>query len=69
MNNINFNAMKKFKAIPKNIQQQILNNIYCSKCGITTIVEYTFTCIEECVVIKGKCKKCNREITRLIGDT
>jgi len=36
-----FKAAKKWAKIPKNRQELILRNVFCSSCGVTIIVKYT----------------------------
>ncbi|MCB8817390.1 hypothetical protein [Desulfosporosinus shakirovi] len=36
-----FQAVKKWAKIPPNIQQLLINNVFCSTCGVATIVDYT----------------------------
>lgn len=36
-----FQAAQKWSKLPRNTQQLLLNNVFCSACGVTTIVEYT----------------------------
>jgi len=68
MNTISFNAMKKWKKIPANIQQRIINNVFCSNCKLTTIINYIIEDSDNGVLLKGECKKCGKEVARLIED-
>lgn len=68
MSTIDFNAMKKWNKLPKNIQRLILDNVFCSKCGATTIVDYTMEDNKYGVLIKGKCKKCGKDVARVVED-
>lgn len=68
MSIIDFNAMKKWNKLPKITQKLILENVFCSKCGVTTIVGYTMEDDEYGVLIKGKCKKCGKNVARLLED-
>ena len=61
-------AARKWNKIPKNIQERLVNNVFCSDCGVTTIVEYSMYNDKLGVLLKGKCKKCGREVARLIED-
>lgn len=63
-----FKAAQKWTKIPKNIKQLIINNVFCSKCGVTTIVEYTINDEKFGVLLKGKCKKCGNDVRRLVED-
>lgn len=63
-----FKAAQKWAKIPKNIQQLIINNVFCSTCGVTTIVEYTFSDDKFGILVIGKCKKCGNDVRRLVED-
>ena len=39
MSVIDFKAVQKWNKLPKNVQELLLNNVFCSTCGVTTIVE------------------------------
>ena len=68
MNTISFNAMKKWNKIPPDIQQRIINNVFCSKCKDTTIINYTIEDTDLGALLKGECKKCSKKVTRLVED-
>lgn len=61
-------AIEKWSKIPKHIQKKLLENVFCSTCGITTIIDYSMNNDKAGILFKGKCKKCNKEIARLIED-
>ena len=61
-------AARKWCKIPKRLQEQLLRNVFCSSCGVTTIVEYSLHDDKFGVVLKGKCKKCRSDVARLIED-
>jgi ribosomal protein S27AE len=60
------NAMKKWNQIPKHEKELLLNNVFCSKCGNTTIQDYDMYNDKFGILLKGKCKKCSGEVARLI---
>lgn len=64
----NIEAMRKWKKIPKDIRQQLINNVFCSKCLATTIVDYTLHEEEEGISLQGKCKTCGQDVARLVED-
>lgn len=68
MSVIDLNAARKWGKIPKDIQQRILENAYCSKCSVTTITDYSLYDDEQGVLLKGTCKKCGGEVTRVVED-
>ena len=51
-----------------NIQKMIIDNVFCSKCGTTTIVNYSIYDDRFGILLKGKCKKCGKSVARLIED-
>ena len=68
MSVIDFKATQKWLKISKNIQKQLIDNVFCSDCGVTTIVEYTLNNDKFGVLLEGKCKKCGRDVARLVED-
>jgi len=68
MSVIDFKAVKKWSKVPKDVQELIIKNVFCSKCGITTIVEYTINNDKFGVLLKGKCKNCGSSVARLVED-
>ena len=65
---IDFKAAQKWAKIPKNIQQELIQNVYCSNCMVTTITDYTLRDDKFGVVLQGKCKKCGADVARLVED-
>jgi len=63
---IDFKAAQKWSKVPKNIQEQILKNVFCSKCGVSTIVEYSIQDDKLGILLKGKCNKCGNDIGRFV---
>jgi hypothetical protein len=60
------NAARKWANIPPDVQQKLINNVFCSKCVVTTLVDYTIHDDKYGILLKGKCKKCGKEVARLI---
>jgi len=63
-----FKAIQKWAKLPKNIQELIVKNVFCSNCGMTTIVKYTLHNDKFGIVLKGKCKKCGHNVARVVED-
>lgn len=61
-------AIEKWSKIPISIQEKLLDNAFCSICGVTRIVDYSMYDDKVGILIKGKCKKCDEEVVRLIED-
>ena len=61
-------AANKWANIQPDIQQKIINNVFCSRCGVTTIVDYSITADKYGILLKGKCKTCGKDVARLIED-
>ncbi|MHB8061236.1 MAG: hypothetical protein ACYDG2_01170 [Ruminiclostridium sp.] len=68
MSVIDLKAIRKWRKVPKNIQELLVNNVFCSACGVTTIVEYSINNDKFGVLLKGKCKKCGKDVARLVED-
>ncbi|MFC4025237.1 hypothetical protein ACFOUV_15685 [Oceanobacillus longus] len=68
MSVIDFQAARKWSKVPKDAQELLLNNVFCSHCFETTIVDYTLHNNEYGVLLKGKCKKCGGDVARLVED-
>lgn len=65
---IDFKAAQKWAKIPKDIQQQLISNVFCSNCTVTTITDYTLHDDKFGVVLQGKCQKCGEDVARLVED-
>lgn len=61
-------AVRKWKKKPPHIQQLLINNVFCGKCGVTTIVDYVLQNDRFGTVLKGKCKKCGQDVARVVED-
>ncbi len=61
-------ALKKWSKIPLDMQQLLIANAYCSKCGVTTIVDYGIQNDRFGVVLNGYCQKCGDRVARMIED-
>lgn len=65
---IDIKVIQKWNKIPKHIQKKLLDNVFCSTCGTTTIVDYSMYDDKAGILLIGKCKKCNKAVSRLIED-
>ena len=61
-------AVRKWSKIPKYTQERLLSNVYCSGCGVTTIIDFSMHDDKFGIALKGKCKKCGKDVARLIED-
>ena len=68
MSVIDLKATQKWAKVPKNVQQLLINNVFCSTCKVTTITEYTLQDDQFGVLLKGKCKTCGKKVARLVED-
>ena len=59
-------GLKKWAKIPVDMQQRLLNNVFCSKCGVTTIVDYGIQDDQSGLVLQGHCKKCGESVARFV---
>ncbi len=63
-----FNAEKKWRSLPKEFQKRILSNVFCFKCGETTIVDYSVKDDNLGIILEGKCQQCDSNVARFIED-
>lgn len=61
-----FKAAQKWVKVTKQIKQAILGNVFCSSCGVTTIVEFTMHDNKFGIILEGKCGKCGRDVARVV---
>ena len=61
-------AAKKWADISTDTHQLIIDNVFCSNCGVTTIVDYALQNDRLGIVLKGKCKKCGKDVARFVED-
>jgi len=62
------NAMKRWMQVPEEFRSKILDNVFCSKCTVTAIVDYSFSARKDGVLITGKCRKCGKDVARFVED-
>lgn len=65
---IDLKAAQKWNSIPKDIQKLFLDNVFCSACGLTSIVEYSMHDEKFGILLKGQCKKCGKAVARVIEE-
>jgi len=61
-------ALRRWTAVLEEFRIKVLNNVFCSKCYTTTVVDYSFTAEKGGVLIKGKCCKCGKDVARFVED-
>lgn len=61
-------ALKKWAELPSDIQQLLISNVYCSKCGMTKIIDYGIHDDRFGLVLKGFCQKCGGRVARMVED-
>lgn len=61
-------ALKKWGQVPDYAKDLILSNVYCSKCGNTTVVDYSMHSDSLGIVINGKCVTCGSKVVRVVED-
>lgn len=61
-------VMREWLNLSEEIKEKLINNVYCSVCGVTTIVDYTIDVHEEWndILLKGKCKRCGKDVARSV---
>jgi transcription elongation factor Elf1 len=63
-----FNAEKKWRSLPKDLQKKLISNVFCRSCGETTIVDYSVLDEKFGIVLKGCCKECGGQVARYVED-
>ena len=43
-----------------------VTNVFCAKCGVTTIVSYIIEKLQSDIVLQGNCVKCNNKVARVV---
>lgn len=61
-------ALKKWSKMPEDWKETLLNNIFCSNCKLTSIVDYAVVNDAHGIVLQGKCAKCGRSVARSVED-
>jgi len=59
-------AAKLWAAMPRDIRKLLLTNVYCSKCGMTTITNFSGVVKSGDLLLAGKCAECHGDVARLI---
>jgi hypothetical protein len=59
-------AARRWNAIQADSRKKLESNVYCGKCGVTTIVDYEVDSVNHQIILKGHCKKCNGPVARVI---
>lgn len=59
-------ALQKWSKIPKDIQEKLIDNVFCTNCHVTTIVDYSLHDDQLGIVLRGKCKKCGKAVARVV---
>lgn len=63
---IEIQAAYKWRNVEKHVQKMIIENTYCSKCGVTTIDDYSIQTHDLGVLLTGVCKKCQKPVARVV---
>ena len=61
-------AIKKWREIPEDWKKILLNNVFCSNCKLTSIVDYAVVNDTHGIVLQGKCAKCGNSVARYVED-
>ncbi len=61
-------ALKKWSKMPEDWKETLLNNVFCSNCKLTSIVDYAVVNDAHGIVLQGKCAKCGRSVARYVED-
>ena len=59
-------ALREWKKIPEHIRKLVLANAFCHNCSMTEFAPgHTLRMRHGCVLVEGRCAKCDAEIARL----
>ena len=61
-------AEEKWNKLPADFKERVINNIYCMKCAISKIKDYTIHQESGRIVLRGKCVECNNKVARIIEE-
>ncbi len=61
-------ALRKWSKLDRAIQNRLLANVFCTDCFATTAIDYEVVSSGEGILIKGKCKKCGQDVTRVVEE-
>ncbi len=61
-------AWRKWSKLDKATQNRLLSNVFCTGCTVTTAVDYEVVSCKAGILIKGKCKKCGRDVARVVEE-
>ncbi|WP_254901685.1 hypothetical protein [Thalassobacillus devorans] len=64
---VKMKANKKWVALPKDIRNKLIQNVFCPHCLDTvTIVEFVIVDDPAGILLEGKCKNCRNEVARVV---
>jgi hypothetical protein len=62
-----FEANKKWLALPADIRQMFIRNVFCGKClDAVQIEKYIIKNHRDTIVLEGRCKSCGHKVARVI---
>jgi len=64
----NNEAQKTWLAIPADIREKLLGNVFCGQCGEVTIRDFEMYLEGNCLILKGFCSECGHSVARVIED-
>ena len=59
-------AKRKWLSVPLETRKRFEENVFCSTCGVTTIIDYEVDSVNYNIVLKGSCKTCKKPVARVI---
>jgi hypothetical protein len=59
-------AAKLWAVIPSDSRKKLLCNVYCRRCGMTTITNFSGAVMSGDLLLVGKCAECHGDVARLI---
>ncbi|WP_347562658.1 nucleoside triphosphate pyrophosphohydrolase [Clostridium sp. HBUAS56010] len=59
-------ALKLWSGVPQEWREILLNNVFCSNCKLTSIVNYAVKIEKHGLILEGECAKCGKPVTRVV---
>jgi hypothetical protein len=59
-------AAKRWVALKPEVRKKLESNVYCGKCGVTTIVDYEVEYTNFQFTLNGSCEKCHGPVARVV---
>ena len=62
------NALRRWSKLDKATQDNLLTNVFCVNCIVTTIDDYEISSDKFGILLRDKCKQCGRDVARMVEE-